>query len=174
MTDTPHDGNKLPDGVGAVMRSPDGSVLNVLDPFLSDNRWPGVGVDSGSFKKLSRPEKFYAQAVAFLQATKILCETAGESGEDLRWSQGSVCFYCLNLATELFLKACISRASGGSASPIHELSKLTAQYSEILTEPEFQFPTPWALSVSDIEGALGAQIFNSISLGPIPRRLRRR
>jgi hypothetical protein len=166
MTDMPHDDYVLPEGVGAVMRGPDGRALYILDPFLSENRWPGVAVNSASFKKLSSPEKFYEQAIAFLQATKVLCETAGQAGENLRWSQGSVCFYCLNLATELFLKACISRSSGMNEIPTHELSKLLARYGEILPEPEFRFPTPWAMSASEIERVLGAQIFNSIDRNP--------
>jgi hypothetical protein len=166
MTDMPHDDYVLPEGVGAVMRGPDGMALYILDPFLSENRWPGVAVNSASFKKLSSPEKFYEQAIAFLQATKVLCETAGQAGENLRWSQGSVCFYCLNLATELFLKACISRSSGMNEIPTHELSKLLARYGEILPEPEFRFPTPWAMSASEIERVLGAQIFNSIDRNP--------
>jgi len=148
------------------MRGPDGKALYILDPFLSEDRWPGVAVDSASFKKLSSPEKLHEQAIAFLQAAKVLCEAAGQAGENLRWSQGSVCFYCLNLATELFLKACISRSSGVSAVPTHKLSELLERYVEILPEPEFQFPTPWALSASDIERALGAQIFNSIDRNP--------
>ncbi len=148
------------------MRDTDGKALYILDPLLSENLWPGVAVDSDSFKKLSPSEKLYEQAMAFLKATKVLCEVAGQAGEKLRWSQGSVCFYCLNLATELFLKACISRSNGVTAIPTHELSKLLAQYTEILSEPEFQFPTPWALSASDIERVLGAQIFNSIDRNP--------
>lgn len=166
MKHTPPDDNNLPEGVGAAMRTSDGKVVYVLDPFLSENRWPGVSVDSTAFKKLSNPEKMYEQAIGFLQATKVLCEAAGEAGENLRWSQGAVCFYCLNLATELFLKACISQSSGESAIPTHQLSKLLVQYSEILAEPELNFPTPWALSASDIEDLLGAEIFNSIDRKP--------
>ncbi len=146
--------------------SRDGKVLYILDPFLADDRWPGVRVDSASFKNLSSPEKLHEQAIAFLLGAKVLCEAAGQAGENLRWSQGSVAYYCLNLATELFLKACISRATGASAVPTHKLSELLEQYGEILPAPEFQFPTPWALSASDIERALGTQIFNSIDRNP--------
>lgn len=165
MTDASRD-DELPKGVGAVVRGPDGKALYILDPFLSENRWPGVAVDSASFKKLSSPEKLHEQAIAFLQAAKVLCEAAGQAGEKLRWSQGSVCFYCLTLATELFLKACISCSSGASAVPTHKLSELLERYVEILPKPEFHFPTPWALSASEIERALGAQIFNSIDRNP--------
>lgn len=165
MTDASRD-DEFPNGVGAIMRGLDGKVLYILDPFLSENRWPGVVVDSASFKKLSSPEKLHEQAIAFLQAAKLLCETAGQAGESLRWSQGSVCFYCLNLATELFLKACISRSSGASVVPTHKLSQLLELYVETLPEPEFQFPTPWALSASDIEHTLGSQVFNSIDRNP--------
>lgn len=165
MTEASRD-DEFTKGVGAVMLGPDGKALYILDPSLLENRWPGVAVNSDLFKKLSSPEKLYEQAIAFLQAAIVLCEAAGQAGENLRWSQGSVCFYCLNLATELFLKACISRSSGASAVPTHKISELLKLYVEILPEPEFRFHTPWAWSASDIERAFGAQIFNSIDRNP--------
>lgn len=111
----------LPKGVGAAIVGHDGKITYVLDPFLTENRWPSVTVDSSSFKTLSAPEKLYEQAVAFLRGAKVLCEATGQAGENLRWSQGSVCYYCINLATELFLKACISRSTGEAAPPTHIL-----------------------------------------------------
>lgn len=148
------------------MHHSDGRTTYILDPFLSNERWPGVFVDSSSFNKLTPPEKLYEQASAFLQASKVLCETAGQSGNDVRWSQGATCLYCLNLATELFLKACISRSKGVDAALTHEISKLLKQYAELLPSPEFHFPTPWAFSTQDIEQALGFKVFNSVDRKP--------
>lgn len=164
-------GKRLPKGVEAALVDSAGRTKYVFNPVQADIRWPGVAVDSSSFEKLSVPEKFFEQALAFLSAAKVLCETAGVAGEvgkQISWSQGSVCFYCLNLATELFLKACISRGSGETAPSTHDLPKLLRRYKEILPSSEFQFQIPilWKRTSSDIETALGRKLFAPVDRTP--------
>ena len=92
-------------------------------PLLRGMRWEGISVDSASFKNLPSAERLYRLSQAYLRAAAVLCEQAGEAGEKLEWSQASVCYYCLHLATELFLKACIQRI-GREPSKHHEIADL--------------------------------------------------
>ena len=165
-------GKRLPKGVESVLVDSDGRKTYVFNPaLLAKIRWPSVAADSSSFDKLSVSAKFYEQAIAFLRASKVLCETAGvagTSGKRITWSQGSVCFYCINLATELFLKACISRGSGEAAPSTHDLAKLLRQYAEILPSPEFQFQIPllWKGISAEVESAIGGKLFAPIDKSP--------
>ena len=158
-------------GVESVLADSEGRKTYVLNPGQAEVRWPGVAVDSSLLEKLSVSAKLYEQALAFLRASKMLCETAGvagTSGKRITWPQGSVCLYCLNLATELFLKACIARGSGKAAPSTHDLTKLLRQYQEGLPGSEFQFQVPilWRRTTSEIESALGRRLFAPVDKTP--------
>jgi hypothetical protein len=145
-------------GVEAVMVGQDGHNTVVFNPIQSKVQWPNVSVTSYSFEQLDTPAKLYEQALAFLSASKLLCEAAGSSGaagQSVNWSQGSVCYYCVHIATELFLKACICVHSG-KVPKTHELQILLASYTEALPEPEFQFQVPlaWQQAASSFENLL--------------------
>lgn len=160
-----------PKGLEAVHVDSEGRKTYVLNPVQAKIRWPGVAVDSSAFDKLSVSEKFYEQALAFLRAAKVLCEAAGVTGkvgERITWPQGSVCLYCVNLATELFLKACISRGSGEAAPSTHDVPKLLRRYAEILPGSKFQFQVPllWRHTSSEIESVLGRRLFAPVDRTP--------
>jgi HEPN domain-containing protein len=157
---------KLPNDVEAAVVSPDGSIRYIFKPYPVSNRWPDVYVDSRNFKDKSVAEKMYEQAKAFLNAATLCCEAAGEAAEKIQWSQGSVCYYCLNLATELFLKACISRATGDLPLATHSIPQLLSSYAEVLPNKEFHFSTPWAISASEIEEWVGSKVFEEIDRNP--------
>ena len=152
--------------VEAEIRHANGEIEYVYSPFPVETRWPGVSVDSSKFRSLPVLQKSYEQAIAFLQAAALLCEASGEAGQALQWSQGSVCYYCLNIATELFLKACIQKSTGAVKIPTHEVSVLLDSYRKILPDDEFQFPTPWAPSWKEIETALGLKVAEEIDHHP--------
>lgn len=157
--------DEIPDNVEAVIELPNGETEFIYSPFPVANRWPGIIVDSCRFQALSVAEKLYEQALAFLRAARVLCETAGQAGNRLCWSDGSVCWYTLNIAMELYLKACIQR-SQGKLTKTHDISRLLATYVEILPEEEFHFATHWAVSWKDIEKIVGSPIGNSIDHCP--------
>src|SRR5262249_49438521 len=118
-------------------------------------QWPGVIVDSAHFERLSPPAKLYEQALAFLNAAKVLSATAGNSGvsgQEISWSQGSVCYYCIHIAAELFLKACVAYRSG-QVPKTHDLLKLFSSYAQILPEAEYHFELPlqWLVVSSSFE-----------------------
>jgi hypothetical protein len=156
----------LPNNVEAEIHHANGEIEYIYSPFPVESRWPGVSVDSSKFRTLPVPEKFYQQAIAFLQAAALLCEASGEAGHALQWSQASVCYYCLNIATEPFLKACIQRSAGASKTPTHEISELLASYRKALPDDEFQFPTPWAPSWKEVEAVLEIKVVEEIDHHP--------
>ncbi len=104
--------------------------------------------------------------MAYLQAATVLCEAAGQAGGALQWSHGAVCYYCLNIATELFLKACIQESKVAIAISTHEISELLDSYRKVLPESEFQFVTLWDRSWAEIEEELGVQIVAKIDHHP--------
>jgi len=161
---------QLPKGVESVLVDSDGHETYVLNPIQDKTQWPGVAIDSSSFDKLSISEKFHNQAIAFLHAAKELSVKAGEdgkSGNSISWPQGSVCYYCINIAVELFLKACITR-SGEAAPQTHDLKELLQLYQNILPDPEFQFQIPiqWEIDTSEMEKSLGGKLFTLIDKNP--------
>ncbi len=162
---------QLPKGVESVNIDSDGHETYVLNPIQAEVQWSEIAVDSSSFEKLTVSEKLYEQAVAFLSASKVLCKKAGvdgQAGKNINWPQGSVCYYCMNIATELFLKACISRSSSGEAPQTHNLKKLLQLYEKVLPGSEFQFQIPilWKIAISEIENALGGKLFTQIDKNP--------
>ncbi len=165
--DQPTDGVNtfLPPGVAASGEPPDGTVAYLMDPFLRDMRWPGLTVASSAFKELPVQERFYRQARAFLRASLVICEDAGSAGTALEWSQGAVCYYCLHLATELFLKACIIRL-GSEPSKVHEIADLRSQYAQLLPGNQYAFPTPWFLSAKQLHDLFGGEVLRGIDRTP--------
>lgn len=156
----------LPPGVDAKIIGADGQVTYILRPFTTEDKWPGVAVDTSEFRSLSAADKLYQQATAFIDAAAVLCQAAGEKGQDLRWSDGSVCYYCINIATELYLKAAILRAGSKSPPTVHDISGLLRLYEELLPDGQFHFPTPWRLSATDIEEALGQSFYAEVDRKP--------
>ena len=139
-------------GVEAVLTDAEGRKTVVFNPIQVNVQWPGVSVTSYSFDQLATPEKLYEQALAFLSSAQVLCEVAGQNPN---WSQGSVCYYCVHIATELFLKACLSVRSG-EVPKTHDLQKLLSSYVEILSASEFHFQVPlaWQQVASSFENLI--------------------
>ena len=156
---------KLPPGVSAVFENPDGTTSFHLDPALRDMRWPGLSIHSSEFKKLPPHERLYQLSQAFLHTAIGVCEDAGNSGGRLGWPQGSVCYYCLHHATELFLKACILRITSEPFG-IHEIADLRRKYHELLSGEEFSFPTSWWYSAKGLDDLFGRQVLSGIDRTP--------
>jgi HEPN domain-containing protein len=145
-------------GVESVGVDAEGRTVVAFNPLQAQVQWPGVLVSSFRFDNLEPTAKFYEQAIAFLDAAKVLCQNAGSknaAGRDITWSEGSVCYYCVHIASELFLKACIWTHSG-EAPKTHDLQKLLSTYTEVLPGPEFQFQLPlaWLQDSSSFERML--------------------
>jgi hypothetical protein len=143
----------------------DGVELVIEDPFLRNMPWPSVRIDSSSFKSLPPSTRLYKQSRAFLCAAISLCEQAGKSPATLDWPRASVCYYCLHLATELFLKACILQV-GGKPAKSHEIADLLKCYEELFPGHENRFWTPWALSVKELDEALGVNVLRGVDRTP--------
>lgn len=156
---------EIPEGVAAVGISADGKRHYIHDPFLRGMRWKGISVDSSSFKKLPPAERLYRLSQSYLRAATALCEQAGEAGERLEWPQASVCYYCLHLATELFLKACI-QGIGQEPSKHHEIAELWKVYKELLPGAEYNFQTSWMLSPKDLDQIVGVQVLHGVDRTP--------
>jgi hypothetical protein len=152
--------------VVAEIHHANGEIEYIYSPFPVESRWPGILVDSSSFNLLPTAEKFYRQAMAYLQAAVILCEVAGDAGSSLQWSQGAVCYYCLNIATELFLKACIQESKYKTTDSTHKISDLIVSYREILPQSEFHFVTFWEMSWAEIEKVLGVKLVAKVDHHP--------
>jgi hypothetical protein len=156
---------KLPSGVAAMWENADGTTSFILDRALRNMKWPGLRVDSGKFKDLPSHEKLYQLSQAFLHTAMGVCTDAGNSGCTLGWPQGSVFYYCLHLATELFLKACILRISGRPIG-IHEIADLRHEYLKLLPGDKFHFETSWWVSAKDLDRLFGRQVLNGIDRSP--------
>jgi len=156
----------LPPSVSAAWVGKDGEVHYEYAPYLPDDRWHGVVVDSASFKQLPHSERLFRLSQAFLDAAIHLCERAGESGADLQWPEASGCYSSLHLSTELFLKACLLRVGTRAVAMNHDISGLRRQYRELLPGPEFAWPTPWDVSARDIAEVLGVEVLHGIDRTP--------
>jgi len=156
----------LPPGVSSAFVNSEGKVVYELDPLLLNMRWEGLSVDSIAFRNLSAQERLYKQSRAFLHAAIILCEDAGEAGTNLEWPQGSVCYYCLHFATELFLKACLICLGMEPKKLNHEIADLFSQYRELLPGKEFYWPTPWYLSARNINEMFGQDVLHGVDRTP--------
>jgi hypothetical protein len=156
---------EMPEGVAAVGISADGKRHYIHDPFLRGMRWKGTSVDSASLRKLPPAERLYRLSQAYLRASTVLCEQAGEASEELEWPQASFCYYCLHLATELFLKACIQHV-GREPSRHHEIAELRREYGSLLPGAEYDFRTSWWLSPKDFDQICGVQILHGVDRAP--------
>jgi len=156
----------LPAAASAAHISSDGKIHYVLDPYTVEMRWEGLTVDSRAFKTLSFSERLFQQSSAFIQAAIVLCEDAGEAGEELEWPQANVCYYCLHLATELFLKACITRVDKQPKKLNHEIADLLSLYRELLPGKQFDFHTPWYASAADLNEMLGYDFVQGVDRTP--------
>ncbi len=147
---SPHPPHEIPPeelglpGVESVAVDAAGRTVVVLNPIQSPQQWPGVSAFSRSFSGLAVSEKYYQQSLAFLDPAKVLSEAAGVSGAagaPVTWPQGSVCYYCIHIAMELFLKACIMKRTGDTPKT-HDVQKLITGYGELFPEQEFRFQVP--------------------------------
>lgn len=148
------------------MHHKDGSITYIADPFLIGMKWEGVRVNSLEFKQLVAHEKLFRLSHEFLREAILLCESAGEAGPALSWPQASVIYYSLHLATELFLKACLTRADIPPKSLNHEVADLLKEYVKTFPESDFYFSTPWQLSARDINEALGDDVISGVDRLP--------
>jgi len=140
-----------------------GGNLRFFDPYLNHLRWPDLRIDSTAFAGLPAHERFYQLSQGYLKAAEVLCENAGNSGQDLSWPAASACFYCRYLGTELFLKACIARVSSPCAG--HDLGVLYKKYRELLPGSDFEVPVGLAWRPSDAEVLLGRE-FQGVDAKP--------
>ena len=129
------------------------------DPFLHDMQWPEVSVHSAGFQQLSAPERLYRLSRAYLTSALTLCESAGSLGAELDWPRASVCYYCLYLSTELFLKACIYSVEKMPKMPNHNIPELRKEYGGLFSGEDYFFHTPWKISAKDLE---------DLGFGPVP------
>jgi hypothetical protein len=157
---------KLPKGIGVAIQNADGSTTYIRDPYLDKLKWEDVRIDSEGFKGLPPYTKLYSLAIHFLKAAIVLCEKAGESGDELTWPQGSVVIYCMHLSTELFLKACLLRRKVPQKQMNHEIADLLRLYETAITDKIYHFSTPWSLSARDINDELGFGAITGIDAVP--------
>jgi hypothetical protein len=156
---------KPPPGVAAMWENADGTTSFIVDPDLRNMKWPDLTVNSGKFKALPSHERLYQLSQAFLHTAIGVCHDAGNSACALGWPQGSVFYYCLHLATELFLKACIFRVTGKSIGT-HEIADLLREYRKLLPGDKFHFKTTWWCSAKDLDALFGHQVLNGIDRSP--------
>jgi hypothetical protein len=152
---------------------PDGEDLYILEPYPRNTRWEGLSVSSASFNALPMAEGLYRLSCAYLYSGIVLCERAGDTRVELGWPQASVCYYCLHLATELFLKACILQVGQQPGKPSkhgHEIADLRREYEErlqkLLPRETYWFSTPWALSAKDIQKIVGHEVLHGVDRTP--------
>lgn len=138
----------------------------VPDPFARAMRWEGLRVDSTAFKRLPAHERLYRLSRAFLHAAIVLCEDAAEAGPNLEWPQASVCYYCLHLATELFLKACLICVDPKPKKLNHDIPNLLRRYKEVLPDRQFHWPTMWSLSARDLKEMFGHEVLQGVDRTP--------
>jgi hypothetical protein len=152
----------LPKGVGVRIMDTDGSITDIHDPYLKKLKWDDVRVDSSKFKKLPSWRRLFLLSIEFLNTAKIVCIEAGELGKNIRWTQGSISFYCIHLATELFLKSCLKKY-GKKIKLNHNVGDLYKKYCEVFNN-KYCFPTPWGISGTELNKILGSDIFSGIDL----------
>jgi hypothetical protein len=157
---------EFPENVVAIAVRADGTKEYTYSEFPIQSRWPGILVNSEVFRRLPAPSKLYEQATAFLESARLLCEIAGSTCEKLVWSKGSVCYYCLNIATELFLKACILKSSHPQKVTTHNIPRLMKAYRQILPNKEFNFVTPFEPSLKEVEELIGRSIGSEVDHHP--------
>lgn len=143
-----------PAGVVAWSVDEDGRAVYFFDPLTVKARWPGISVSSEHFKELPISEQLFARSIAFLQAASNMCEQVGEGKQARNWASASACYYLLHLATELFLKAALSRL-GARLKGTHSIDSLLKQYRERLPDAEYRFPVRWLFRPDEIASAHG-------------------
>jgi len=157
--------DKIPKGIGVRIYQDDGSYKDIYDPYLKNIRWKGVHIDSKQFSKLPRWKRLLLNSFEFLNTAKLICKEAGKLKKDIRWTQGNISFYCIHMATELFLKSCIIK-SGAEIKSIHDVGKLYNKYVDLFNGELYKFPTPWSISANQINEIIGANIITGIDSNP--------
>lgn len=154
---------KLPKGVGVRVIKKDGSVTDCYDPYLKKVKWKGVCTDSSKFKDFPSWKRLFLLSIEFLNTAKLLCKDVGNLKGDIRWTQGSISFYCIHMATELFLKSCIKK-SGKKVKLNHNVGDLYKTYLQLFKDESFWFPTPWGISGNKINEFFGFDVISGIDL----------
>jgi hypothetical protein len=115
--------------------------------------------------ELESHERLCALSLAYLQSAKSLCNELLLNEHLLSWPRGSVVYYCLHMAVELFLKAAIM-ARNGTPAKIHSIPELVKKYRELFPGNAYHFHTVWGMGLDDIEEAVGATIGNAVDRKP--------
>lgn len=153
----------LPKGIGVRYTKQDGTVIDVPDPYLKRAKYPNSAVNSIRFKTLPSWERLFLLSLEFLNSARLMCKDAGEKGKGIRWTQGSISFFCLHMATELFLKSCIKRANKITKLN-HSIGELYRTYCDTFAGEHFRFPTPWGISGCQINQIIGLEVITGIDL----------
>lgn len=136
------------------------------DPLLSNQQWQGISVDSRLFSKLEFEKKLFQLALSYLESAIALSEKAGLANEKISWAQASVCYYCLNIATELFLKSFIAKNGKNVQRYSHDIPKLWKDYREFFPEEDYNWPCAWNISLETLNEMLGCEIMVEIDRKP--------
>lgn len=120
------------------------------------HRWPGVGVDSWEFGHLPVDERLRQLSLGYLRSARKLCIGLGEDPSELTWPTAAVVCFCYRHAVELFLKSCILHREPVEKCD-HDISKLQKQYCRLYPQEEFDFQTPYDISLEDVEELLGGR-----------------
>lgn len=124
-------------------------------------------VESHNFSTLSRHERLYELAIAYLQSARCLCADMLSVQASLTWPRASVALYCLTHVIELFLKAAILARSPKGEKMHHDISRLMRRYRELYPDPGFYFHTPWNMDIRNVAKAFGGEVIVSdIDLKP--------
>ncbi|WP_420630332.1 hypothetical protein [Candidatus Leptofilum sp.] len=140
-------------------------AIRIEDPFLEEAKWPGCRIESHEFGKKENCDRLFELSTAYLKSAKLLCIEIGENSSAQNWPNASVVYFLLYHATELFLKACII-SNNSNYKLNHDIGKLKAQYLEIYSNEDFNFPSPWELSQEKIEDIIGSKVFDGVDRNP--------
>jgi hypothetical protein len=155
--------NKLPKGIGLRISKNNGSVIDIVDPYLKNVKWKNISVNSNKFKKLPSWKRLFLLSLEFLNSAKLICNDAGKLKKRIRWTQGSISYFNLHMATELFIKSCLIK-SGNKIKHHHVIADLYKLYQEIFKDDNYYFPNPWAISGYEINKIIGKEVFTGIDL----------
>lgn len=139
-------------GLGTIASPPNPSGW--VEFIRGVHRYPNVGVTSWEFGQSPAPERLRQLAIAYLESGRLLCKHLGEHPDELTWPRGAVVCFCYRHAVELLLKSCILHREQIEVCD-HNISSLRRQYLRLYPGQEFNFRTPYDISLQDIENEIG-------------------